>query len=145
MKLQSMRFKASFCVLVTLTCQHYFQILESFLFLPLWLISRSESSEAKGLAHVISNFKWPLLRPYLGMVLHPNQSHTTHTTLSVAMQIPHCFPEGTLSFIQTYCGIAKIQINKNTFGGCTVPSGLCLLVYVDDPPPVILYEILSLL
>lgn len=52
---------------------------------------------------------------------------------------------GSLFFTQAYFGIARIQTNKNTFGGCTVPLGLCLLVCVDDRPPVIYCEKLALL
>lgn len=63
---------------------YYFQILQSFLFLLLWLTGRPESSEAKGHAHVISNFKWPPLMPYLGIVLHPDHMHN--------MQLCQIFP-----------------------------------------------------
>lgn len=59
---------------------YYFQTLQSFLFLLLWLTSRPESSEAKGHAHVISNFKWP--PSDLIWAWSYTHSHAQHATLS---------------------------------------------------------------
>lgn len=89
---------------------------------------------ANGHAHVISNFKWPLLRPYLGTVCTLDGAfqqmllfQLTDTILLLPLLAQSIYFVSLSLYAHTWL-YEKKQKKQCLWGGCTVPLGFCCVL-----------------
>ena len=85
---------------------------------------------ANGHAHVISNFKWLPLKPYLGTVSYPSWSLRTNATFPMDRHYLQSCRHNLPAYLYQVLSAYQNQIDNKKQTICTVPLGLCAVSLV---------------